>query len=155
MATDRNKLVNRRHSTDNDVIVDRHVAAQIDCIGKDNMLTEDAVVSNMDVRHQGAIASDNCLPPVLRPSIQSRKFTYRGTVTNFECRFLTMKFQVLGDGSQDRTRINFALLSDPSPPRYHGVGTDGRAITDGDVFLNDCERADRNIFAQFRPWTDY
>ena len=75
------------------------------------MVTKDAVVSDMRIGHQQAVAPDDGLTTRRRTTIHRDALTYHGMITDDGDTLFADELQVLGDTCDDSTRVDMAVLT--------------------------------------------
>ena len=96
MASDFNELVNGHNTPDNSVIMDLRVPSHIHNICKYNVVTDPAVVGDMDVGHQKTVAPDDGFIAVSCTAMKAAKLPYDVSIPDLESGRITLIFEILG-----------------------------------------------------------
>ena len=121
MRTDFSELLDGHESFQDGPVFDFDMACKIDIIGQDDPVSEAAVVGDVYVGHEQAIASDYGLVGVGGTSINGYELADGGAVANFNGSFFSLDFQVLRLTRDNGSGVDFTVFSDACP------------IKDGDI----------------------
>jgi hypothetical protein len=106
------ELMNARDTTNHGAVVDLHMTRQLNRIGKNVVVTDQAVVSNMRVRHKQIVIADDCLSAALNSSgLQCCTLTNFIPMTNGQSRRLAFVLQILRDSPDARKWEDFVFLA--------------------------------------------
>src|SRR3954465_11497766 len=123
------------------------MTGKLNTIGKDHMITNNAIVRNVRVSHQQTIAANLSLPLVFCTPVDSYTFPDGGIISYFNGCIFSYKFQILGNSAEHSAGKNSAMLSNGSVWKYCNMRHHMRIITDRYFIMNDSEGINRNIVA--------
>ena len=147
MASDFDELMNADHTTQDRKIFNLDMSGQIDRIGHDDIVSEQAIVGDVAVGHQEAIASDDCFPVRLGAAVDRDKFADHGALADFGgCRF-TAKFEVLGYFADNAVMQNGAIGSQTGAGQQGHKTADVAMVTDNHIIGNPAIWTNGDIFA--------
>jgi hypothetical protein len=144
MGTDTTELVNGSQTTDKCAIFDGDMTGKLNAVCKNDLVSDFAVMSNMDKSHYQAIGSDFGLSRRHCSPMKAREFTYNRRIPDMEPCFFTCIFQVL------RIRSNHGGVIDATPITYDRVFlyncmvTNPRAVANGNMRTDGDEGFDNN-----------
>src|ERR1043166_3653726 len=115
MLTDFYKLVKGTHTTKNCPVCNHNMSRNLRIIAHDAIVSNTAIMRDMTIGLDKTVATNCCFFPVLCSAINRYKFTNGSIVTNKYVGIFTLEFQILWNGSNDRTWKNPAVLTNPRP----------------------------------------
>src|SRR5687767_13594169 len=77
------------------------MTCQLNAVSQYNVVSKCAIVCYMCICHDEAMLTNNCLPFIFCSPVYSNTFSYGCMITDLNCRFLSNKFQVLGNSSNN------------------------------------------------------
>jgi hypothetical protein len=91
------------------------------------------------------ITSNGSFFPVLRAPVYRNKFTNGSVITNKNIGIFALKFQILRNGGDDRSREDPAIFSDTGTLHNGYIGTNPCSFTNFDILVEDGKRIYFNI----------
>src|SRR4051812_13108147 len=111
MLTNAGKLLYGTHSCNNGPVPHRYMPCHLGAVTHNTIITYNAIVGNMTVRHNKAIASYSGFTAIHRTPMYGYKLADSGIVSNFNNGFFACKFQILRNSSEYSTRKNTAVFA--------------------------------------------
>jgi hypothetical protein len=147
--TDGHEMVNTRFPTNHHSIFQKNMPSKFRTVGKNDSITQDAIVRHMDIGHKKAIVPDRSnSSALLRTRMNGYEFTNRVSIPNHQTTRLTPEFEILRRPPNNRHGVNLVEFSDPSVPGYRNVVSNPSSAADFDVL------ADHGVFTDFDPFSD-
>jgi hypothetical protein len=112
------------------------------------MVTKDTVVSDMRVSHQETVAPDDRLTARSSTTIDRHALAHHRVITDDSDTVFTDELEVLGDTSDDCTRMDMAMLTETSSALDDGMTLDDTTFPDLGILFDDGEGMDDNTFTQ-------
>lgn len=110
------------------MILHRNMPGKRSAVGKDAMIADQAIMSDMRIRHKKIITADDRFSAFTGPWIKSAEFANNIIFTYFQEILFPFIFKVLRLAAEDN------------------AAKDLRALTDGGIALNNAMSADRDRF---------
>jgi hypothetical protein len=144
------ELMHARESSDGCVIFNDDMTCQSCCVGQDDIISNLAVMSDVNVRHQKIVIADSGVSAAtLRTSMNVDVFTKDIVITDREKRFFTLEFQVLWLQTDRSERKEVVVLTNYGRPLNDDVRIEAAPVSDFDAITYAAIRTDRNIGADF------
>jgi hypothetical protein len=148
MRTYAGKLVRTGHTANDGVVAYFHMAGQLYRVGKYYVVAQDAVVRNMGISHQQAVAAYYSLHFILSAPVYRYTLTDGGIVPNLYNRFFAFKLQVLGHGTQHGARKYSAVLTNYGVRHNNSMRHNVRAIAYSYLVMDHSKGVNGYIVAQ-------
>jgi hypothetical protein len=153
MITDRAELMYARQTAEDDPVSYVNMATQRSAVRKDDVVAHHAIVRDVRICHEHAVASYDCSPRLSSSAVQRNEFPNICSVADFErCRFSTV-FQVLRRPADGSHIVNPAIPSNAGAILNVGMRSDLGSFTNGDGIFNDRERPHAHAIPDLGLWT--
>jgi hypothetical protein len=115
------------------------------------MVTETAVMGDMDIRHYEAIVTDfgSTFSAGFGSAVDGGALPDVDIVADFDIRNFSSELKVLRDGSYDSTRENRTILSHVDVAEDYGVRKNLAAVADDHVVIHVSIRSDFDVVAEY------
>jgi hypothetical protein len=144
-----------RHPTEHGKIVNDNMASQIDIVGQNAVVADNAVVSHVHVGHQQAVVTDSGLKVGCGTPVEGAVLSDNGVFPDGNGRILSPEFEVLRYGPDYGTGKNFTALSQAGTIHYGHVGFDYAVVAYFYIALYHAKWSYLNILADFGFGVDY
>src|SRR3954468_19446691 len=122
MRADARELMHRRECTDGRPLLDYHVSGKRGIVGHDDMVAHKAIVRDVRVSHEQAVAAELSQPPATgRAAVDGDAFADLVMVADLEARLLTLELQVLRLHAQRHEWENPIIAADLCGAIYDNV----------------------------------
>jgi hypothetical protein len=105
-------------------------------------------MADVGIRHEEAIAADNCSARFGRRAVQGHKFTNNTLVTEFQRRGLSLELQILRQAADRNHGMDSAFFPQAAAAVKDSVGADARSLADRNIALNHSIRSDLHSVAK-------
>jgi len=134
MCANVTKLMHAGKAAKDRPVTDMHMACQGRIVGHDRLITNDAIVGNMHIRHDPVVITQNGLTFVLRRTATNRAvFANRVSITDDQSGWLTSIFLILWVVTDRCELVDMIVFADNGGAIDHNVTFDTCAISDFNV----------------------
>ena len=142
------KLMYAGKASQDGMITDSDMPGNRGTIGHHDMITENTVVGDMDIRHEEVVITDTShTTSTFRAAVDGGKFANRIAFANLESGALTGIFKILGIFTHGgKLEYSVSLANRGGPFKYH-MRPYPAASTNGDLWTDYGIRADFNIIS--------
>src|SRR5687767_6278765 len=130
VRSDAHELVNRRHPSDDGLLVYRDVSGEVDRVAQYHAVSDPAIVRHVDVRHQEAALPDLRPAEGPGPAADGHVLADYGPVPNDAHRRLALVLQILRLAADNRAVVDLAALSDRRPALEYAIREEPAALDD-------------------------
>ena len=156
MHADPAKLMYAGKGPNRRMISDRHMARERRRIGQNNVIAEQAVMTDMNICHQEIVIADPRLPAAsFSASMNIHVFAEYVVVSDSQKRIFTLEFQVLWLKADSSKRIELIVIADRCWSLNHDVRFEAAAVSDFYSGTNSAKRPNDDVLTNFRLWTHY
>src|SRR4051812_12516865 len=135
--------MNGVESAENGPIMDGDVPGALGCVGDHDIISDMAVVGQVDVGHDEAAGADRGLIRRGGPAIDGRVLADDGPLPDLDPGLLAIILEILGVATQDRAITNDDILGQAYVAAEGGARADAAAIAHGDLWPHHGKGADR------------
>lgn len=146
-GSNRDKLMDPAHASDDSLIFDLNVTGEGCATGDDDLVSDLAVVSNVDGGHQQVVVADAGLQSHAGGPVDGDHFTDDVAIANHGVGLLALELEILRNSADYGTGKDLAITADGGEGFNHGVGRNGSPIADLAMIPDDGIRADFDVFA--------
>ena len=143
-------------AADDGPVSDLGLAGNADIADEDAVVSYGTIVGDMHVRHYQCVASDlgDALAAGLGAPVDGDTFTDGDIVSYLHIGYLSVKLEVLRNGSKNGSREDFAVLSHLHVRINHSVRMYLAAVSDFYIFVNECVWPDLDVVSENRLRAD-
>ncbi len=127
---------------------------EVHAVGDDDVIAQDAVVSEVDISHQQAVGAHGGLLAIRSATVDGHALADGGAITYFSGGVFTGELEVLRDRTDDGTGEDPALFADARAVHQHGVGSDPTAVTDHHIAVHTRKGFHGDVLAELRIGVD-
>lgn len=140
-----NELVHEAIAGDERAIVYLDMAAKQRAVGDDDVVADVAVVRDVGVGHEEIVVPNYCIFFVFVGAMNGHAFAKGVVVSNAQARRSVFVFQVLRSFADNCACKNFVVRANGAVAGDVSVRADNAARPEDNVFINDRERAHRDV----------
>ena len=133
---------------DDGEIVYLHFSRNLRGVTDDDVVFQHTVVGDVRIGHDEAVTPDDRLPFGGRPPVDRDAFTQGRVVPDDDDCFFSFEFQVLRNAGDNSSGEYLAIVPDTCSVQDDGVRVNMAIVTNDDIFFDDGEWLDRDVFAQ-------
>jgi len=142
------ELMDGRQSADDDPISKRDMPSQGNTVRKNHVVSDDAVVSHMRIRHEQRVAANRSLSAADCSPVQRNKLSHDSPVAELQDGGFSLVFQILRRTAHRGKGVNPALTTNTGSAVDDGMSPYPRPISYRCVILNNREGTYVNIFSK-------
>ena len=156
VAADRSEVVDGNAAAQRGVVFHSHVSAEHDIVGGDHAILDDAVVRDVRVSHEIALASDTGDSRIFfRASIDGHAFTENVAVSNNDLGWRTLIRQILWICANNTTRKETVVAADGRVSSDRHAVFQASPSPDPRVRPNNAMMPDPNVLVEFSSGIDH